>query len=52
MLGWSPNWSFEETIKETVSWYKASFENADQIIEFTNNQINKFSESFQSVAKN
>jgi CDP-glucose 4,6-dehydratase len=29
MLGWSPKWGFEETIKRTVDWYKQAHKDID-----------------------
>lgn len=29
LLGWSPKWSFDKTILETVNWYQNYFENND-----------------------
>lgn len=30
LLGWSPRWGFEETVKQTVAWYRAQVEGASE----------------------
>jgi CDP-glucose 4,6-dehydratase len=46
LLNWAPVWNFETTIKNTVEWYKKSYENPNKIIELTNKQIEDYSSSF------
>lgn len=41
MLGWSPNWDFEETISRTVQWYRDPRSSADAC-EITDEQISAF----------
>jgi len=48
LLNWTPVWNFETTIKNTVEWYKKSYEDPDRIIELTNKQIEDYSSSFFS----
>lgn len=42
MLGWRPTMGFPETIKATLLWYGAYYEKPEDIVEFTNTQINNF----------
>ncbi len=46
LLNWQPVWDFEETIKNTVGWYKQTLMHPDDIIELTNYQIKKYSSEF------
>lgn len=46
LLQWRPSWGFEDTISNTVEWYKSSFENPKDIIETTNRQINNYTKDF------
>jgi CDP-glucose 4,6-dehydratase len=55
LLRWQPQWDFERTIKETVSWYRAasqisleSSEDVDQFQKLTINQIAIYSELLQT----
>ncbi len=41
-LAWKPVWTFEETIHETVAWYRQPTENAGP---FTRDQITRFTKS-------
>ena len=42
-LHWSPVWSFEHAIMQTVDWYQASFRNDRELLhDFTLNQINSY----------
>lgn len=45
-LHWSPVWNFKMTIEKTVSWYKNIHISPDSIIDFTDQQIKEYSESF------
>lgn len=38
ILGWKPRWSFEETVKQTVEWYKAVAE-GEKPVDATQKQI-------------
>ncbi|MEL0083996.1 MAG: CDP-glucose 4,6-dehydratase [Gammaproteobacteria bacterium] len=40
-LNWSPVWNFEESIKKTVAWYRASISNTDMQA-FSLNQIHEY----------
>lgn len=42
MLGWSPRWSFEETIQKTVDWYRAIEHDAKQAAALTKEQIDAY----------
>lgn len=41
-LNWHPQWTFEETIRETTRWYKAALEEKSCIVEITNEQITAY----------
>ena len=46
LLGWKPNWNFEQTIKETMNWYRNAIDSEytnTAIREFTQSQINRYS---------
>ncbi|MFH0774959.1 MAG: CDP-glucose 4,6-dehydratase [bacterium] len=46
LLGWQPNWDFNRTVKETISWYRNAFESKYDkalIREYTQNQIDFYS---------
>ncbi len=47
LLGWSPVWNFQETIKRTVQWYKMYQENQNEIPNITIQQIQEYSEAFK-----
>lgn len=42
LLGWKPKLSFPETLDMTFTWYKHYYEKTEDIVEFTNKQINSF----------
>ncbi|GAB4249679.1 MAG: CDP-glucose 4,6-dehydratase [Candidatus Methylacidiphilales bacterium] len=44
VLGWSPRWSFAETVEKTVAWYREAAEGADPT-ELTRRQIAEYSQS-------
>lgn len=46
ILQWHPVWGFEETVKNTVLWYRENLENPEGIPDLTNSQINKYSVEF------
>jgi CDP-glucose 4,6-dehydratase len=41
-LGWKPKVNFERTISLTFDWYKNYYEKKEDVVEFTNKQINTF----------
>ena len=41
-LGWKPRISFEDTLALTFDWYKNYYEKGEDVVEFTNKQINTF----------
>ncbi len=47
MLGWTPTWDFEETIKQTVAWYTAA-DNGEDVAQLTSNQIDHYAKQFFS----
>ena len=47
-LGWSPILNFEETVEFTAAWYDEFFKNSDNLLEFTEEQI----EMYQDRARN
>ena len=51
LLNWHPVWGFEETVKNTVLWYKELLEIQDGIIELTNFQIKKYMNEFRFTNK-
>jgi CDP-glucose 4,6-dehydratase len=45
LLAWAPVWSFEETIAETVTWYRSAHElgsDRAELLALTRNQIEKY----------
>ena len=50
LLDWQPIWDFEDTIKETVKWYKANSQGED-VIQVTENQIEKYQNSLTGSKK-
>lgn len=42
LLGWSPKWTFEETIEKTISWYQTQFQKSVDLIDFTQRQIHDY----------
>lgn len=42
LLGWKPKLNFQETLTFTFDWYKNYYENKEDVIVFTNKQINHF----------
>lgn len=42
LLGWKPRLNFKETLNLTFIWYKHYYEKTEDIVEFTNKQINSF----------
>ena len=47
LLKWKPNWNFEETVKNTITWYKKFYENKskEDVLELTRSQIYAFQKS-------
>ena len=41
LLGWRPRWTVEQTVQETVAWYRAAHEGQD-MASFTRQQIEKY----------
>jgi len=48
-LGWFPVYSIKEAIHETISWYKAYFEEKKNMKEFSLNQIQNYLRKFNLV---
>jgi CDP-glucose 4,6-dehydratase len=42
LLGWKPALNFKETLDLTFMWYKNYYEKNEDVVEFTNKQINSF----------
>ena len=42
LLDWYPTLSFDQNIEMTISWYKNFYEKKEDVIVFTNRQINSF----------
>lgn len=42
LLRWSPTLTFDQNLKMTFDWYKNYYNNEEEIVTFTNNQINDF----------
>lgn len=42
ILKWQPSLNFEENLKYTFDWYKNYYEKSEDVVVFTNNQINTF----------
>jgi CDP-glucose 4,6-dehydratase len=41
-LGWDPVWKFEETVRETVEWYRGAASEPNRATELTRNQITEY----------
>ena len=41
-LGWSPRLDFDQTVSQTVEWYKAAFQEPSQILKYTLAQIRHY----------
>ncbi len=50
LLGWSPSWSFDETIEQTVKWYQQVSE-SDSANEITLEQISLYEQSAQTASR-
>jgi CDP-glucose 4,6-dehydratase len=48
-LGWRPVWSFEETVRRTVEWYRAEDQAAD-LVRFTAQQIREYRLAAESAS--
>ena len=45
-LGWRPTWGFDETVAETVNWYRTYYESQTKVMrEFSLETIKRYSES-------
>ena len=44
-LSWEPVWNFNDTIYQTVSWYKNFYENKEDILETSLSQISAYTNS-------
>lgn len=42
LLGWKPTLSFKQTLDLTFTWYKNYYEKSEDVVVFTNQQINTF----------
>lgn len=42
LLGWKPVLNFQETLALTFGWYRNYYEKSEDVVEFTNKQINDF----------
>ncbi|MFA5997319.1 MAG: CDP-glucose 4,6-dehydratase [Candidatus Paceibacterota bacterium] len=42
LLDWAPKLNFQETLNLTFDWYKNYYDNKEDVVEFTNKQINNF----------
>lgn len=47
LLEWSGTWFIDETINATAAWYKAFYEDAEDMYEFTRCQIETYTETAQ-----
>jgi len=48
LLNWQPVWNFKTTVKNTVDWYKTTFNNPNETIQITEKQIVEYSKSLMS----
>ena len=49
LLHWRPVWSFDETIRETVAWYRGAAENPATIGGMTRGQIDRYCEAARAA---
>ncbi|NDV63049.1 CDP-glucose 4,6-dehydratase [Puniceicoccales bacterium CK1056] len=45
VLGWEPRWDFEQTIANTVDWYRQVHDNSSNTLEMTEKQITLYSKN-------
>lgn len=50
LLGWAPAWSFEETVRRTVSWYRRVWEGADAA-DLTRHQIHDYTAAAAAMGR-
>lgn len=52
LLGWQPRWTFEQSVYQTIHWYRQLYEQCrgqpDLVRQLTQGQILKYAHSFQS----
>jgi CDP-glucose 4,6-dehydratase len=48
ILGWRPVWSFEESVQNTIEWYRTAEQPANQMQKFTQEQIAAFARGFRA----
>ena len=48
ILGWRPVWSFEESVQNTIEWYRTAEQPANQMQKFTQEQIEAFVQGFRA----
>jgi len=41
-LDWNPKLNFKESIKMTINWYKKFYNNEEDMLKFTNNQVKEY----------
>ena len=51
ILGWQPVWSFEESVHNTIEWYRTAEQPANQMQKFTQEQIEAFVQASQANAR-
>ena len=49
-LSWEPVWGFNETINQTVKWYKYFYEKKENPLELSTSQIQSYTKS--AILKN
>lgn len=49
LLDWFPVWNFETTVQQTVSWYKAFYNQTQSIEDFTAQQISLYEEAWSVI---
>lgn len=48
ILEWQPVWDFKITVRKTIEWYKSNFENPNDTLELTRNQILDYSNTMKN----
>jgi CDP-glucose 4,6-dehydratase len=51
ILGWAPVWNFEESVQNTIEWYRRAEHRAHDMQKFTREQIEAFAQASQVNAR-
>jgi CDP-glucose 4,6-dehydratase len=51
ILGWRPVWNFEESVRNTIEWYRRAAQPAHDMQKYTREQIDAFAQTSQGDAR-